>query len=77
MSADHGGGEDYHMMATKSPGAGRALGAPGKDQLGRQVSSKNSLLRNIPQAPIGSNLGSRCREADGVVNHADRVRGGL
>jgi hypothetical protein len=63
---------------SRSPGAATsALGAPGKDQLGRQVTSKNSLLRNLPQALIGSNFGSIRRVADEVINDADGVGGGL
>jgi len=62
---------------SRSPGAAVALGAPGKDQLGRQVTSKNSLFRNLPQALIGSNFGSRRKVADDVINHADGVGGGL
>jgi hypothetical protein len=63
---------------SRSPSAAvAALGAPGKDQLGQQVTPKNSLLGNIPQAPIGSNLGSRWQGADDVINHADGVGGHL
>ena len=44
-----------------------ALGAPGKDRLGRRVTCKNNPLQNIAQAPIGSNLESRRQGADDVI----------